>query len=107
MANLPNLPDVLQRERRILSLICQDRNACEQLAGLLRTYRWHDLAHRVLFEMIAAAPQASKEELRTRLPIQLTQAGFPDFPFDELFQPHCASAEEVESYIQELGRPSS
>ena len=101
MTEQPKPPDVLERERRILSLICQDRNARERLAGSLRGYRWRDLVHRVIFEIIAAAPQLSEENLRSRLPILLTKAGFPDFPCDDLFQAHGLSAQEVELFIRE------
>lgn len=106
MAKSTNSVDMIPTERRILGLLCQDIGAREQLMGSLRSYRWRDMVHRVIFELISAAPRLSEETLRAQLPIRLTRAGLPDFPCDELFQPHGLSAQEAEVLIRELVPPA-
>lgn len=104
---MTNSVDLIPIERRILRLLCQDAGARERLAGSLRGYRWRDLVHQAIFEILATSPQMSEENLRGQLPIRLTKLGFPEFPCDELFQPHGFSAQEADLLIRELVQPTS
>jgi len=102
MERPPNSEDLVRGERRILRLLCQDAAARERLADTLRRYHWRNLAHRVAFEIISSAHQLPAERLRTVLPTRLTNAGFPDFPWEDLYLPCDISAEEAETLIRRL-----
>jgi hypothetical protein len=102
MADSPNPQDTLQLERQILRLLCQNQAARSKLTEALRQHRWRDLAHRVTFEMVCGALQLSAEQLRRVLPRRLTNAGFPDFPWEELFLPVELSLPEAEVFLREL-----
>jgi hypothetical protein len=106
MAEMPNTQGVVQMERRILCLLCQNPAARVDLANSFRHYRWRDLVHRVIYQIVAASPQLSPEHLRTLLPTRLTNAGFPDFPWEDLFLPGACSIPEAESLLRELQSPA-
>jgi hypothetical protein len=89
-------------ERRILRLLCQSPAAREKLTDDLRAHRWRNLAHRVTFEIVCGALQLSAEQLRRVLPRRLTNAGFPDFPWEDLFLPVELSLPEAEVFLREL-----
>lgn len=102
MAEHPSLPEVIETERRILRLLCQGSGGREALADFLRHYRWRDLAHRVIFEIVSGGLQVTEERMRALLPARLTNAGFPDFPWEDLFRPCDDSKKDVEFLIQRL-----
>jgi len=107
MANTPNTQDAVQMERRILRLLCQNSAAREKLTDALRRHPWRDLAHRVTFEIVCGALQLSVEQLRRVLPRRLTNAGFPDFPLEDLFLPVELSLQEVEIFLREVQPPAA
>jgi len=89
-------------ERRVLSLLCQSSATRLQSAASLRNYYWRDLAHRTIYEIVCGKRELSEDQLRALLPARLTNAGLPDFPWEDLFQPCKGSAEEVEALIRQL-----
>jgi hypothetical protein len=107
MAASPNPQDEVQMERRILRLLCQNAAAREKLTEALSHYHWRDLAHRVTFEIVCGALQLSQEQLRRVLPRRLTNAGFPDFPLEDLFLPVELSLQEVEIFLREVQPPAA
>ena len=106
MSGPRNPPDFAEHELRILCLLCQDIAARERLIPLLRPYRWRDLIHRTIFEAVAASPQLSSEQLRVQLPARLTRAGFPEFPWNDLFGTQNLSGEEAETLARILAGAS-
>ena len=96
--------DVLQLERRVLSLLCQEPAVRELGRSNLQHYCWRDLVHKVIFEIVTRAPQTSAEQLRHQLPTRLTNAGFPDFPWEEFFHPHGFSQQDAEALLLRLSR---
>ena len=102
MAEPPNSPDVIQLERRLLRLLCQEPAVREFGRTNLQRYRWCDLVHGVIFEIVTSTPQVSVEQLRQQLPARLTKAGFPDFPWEEFFPPLVSSPGEAERLILHL-----
>ena len=107
MTEIPNTQDAVQMERRILRLLCQSSAAREQLKEVLHLYRWRDLAHRVTFEIVGGALQLSAEQLRRVLPRRLTNAGFPDFLWEDLFLPVELSIQEAEIVLREAQPPTA
>ena len=69
---------------------------------LLRTYRWGEPLHHVMFEVILGIPTEVPEVIRTQLPARLTRRGFPDVDIEDLFKPHGLSKEEAERLIRQL-----
>jgi hypothetical protein len=104
---MPDLQDSIRMERRILHLIIENAVARARLAEGLRGYAWRDLAHRVIFQIVLGAPQASAERLRLILPAHLTNAGFPDFPCEELFLGTPCTVQEAESILRESPPPAA
>ena len=102
MAELPDSQDLPQLERLVLRLVCQQPAARELGRNHLQPYRWRDLVHSVIFEIVTSMPPVSEEELRQQLPARLTRAGFPDFPWEELFVPLVSTPGEAERLILHL-----
>ena len=94
--------DPILMERRILRLLCQVPAARVELADALRHYRWRDLAHRVIHQIVSGTPQLPQKQIHRLLPTRLTNAGFPDFPWEDLFLPNDCSIQEAETLLREL-----
>ena len=94
--------NALELERRVLRALCQEPALRARGRTALREYRWRDLAHRVVFEIAISAPAIPAEQLRQALPTRLTNAGFPDFPWEELFRPPSVSRKDAELLILKL-----
>lgn len=102
MAVRPNSQEVIAIELRVLRFLCQNTAARGHFAVSLRNYHWRDLAHRVIYEIVCATRELSEDRLRALLAARLTNAGFPDFPWEDLFQHREESAKEVEILIRQL-----
>lgn len=83
-----------------MRLLCKSTAAREQLSEALRHYRWRDLAHRVIYQFVAGPPQLTEAQLRRVLPTRLTNAGFPDFPWEDLFLPEALSITEADAFLR-------
>ncbi len=96
------LSEILPLERQALRAICQGGVDRQEAQALLARYRWRDQVHQAVFQIVASTPALSPELLRQQLPARLTNAGFPDFPWEEFFQPQGVSREEAERLLREL-----
>jgi hypothetical protein len=96
MSSETNSRLVLDLESRILRALCSvpttfssssADHASERAAILatLRSYRWRDPEHRVVFEALTLLPGRHGTELREQLPAQATRMGFPDVNWRKYF----------------------
>ena len=69
---------------------------------ILRTYRWREPLHQVVFEVVLSIPTEAPEVIREQLPARLTRKGFPDVDIEGFFKPHGLSKEEAERLIRQL-----
>jgi hypothetical protein len=92
--------EIAETERRILRLVVQNPAARIALAAALGRRTWRDMAHRIVFEILASLPQLSSEPLRQILPARLANAGIPDFPWQDLFEPEALSLPEAEAWLR-------
>jgi hypothetical protein len=67
----------------------------------LRTHRWQDPEHRVVFEALTLLPGHHATELREQLPAQATRMGFPDVNWEEYFAV-ATDDSAIESLVAEL-----
>jgi hypothetical protein len=91
-------------ERSVLRLLCQVPQLRESACGHLRCYRWQNLLHKAIFDVVSRMPQLSAEQLREQLPAQLTKAGLPDSPWNEFFQPHGVHICDAEALLVKLSK---
>jgi hypothetical protein len=92
---------VIDNERQVLRALCQGALASRASLLTLRSYRWRESLHHVIFEFLINMPGANAELWRERLPAYLTRRGVPDFDLSWL-QPNAAAEEDVERLIQRL-----
>jgi hypothetical protein len=99
---MDHVQSVVHTERQVLRALCQG-SAGRRTPGLsiLRSYRWREPVHQVIFELLIQTPDADPELIREQLPARLTRRGFPDFDL-ALFQPHALTGKEIESLIDRL-----
>jgi len=98
-------PRVVQTERRVLQALCQGTpqgSIRETAERLLDKYRWQEPLHRVIFEALMSIPTSAPDLIRDQLPSRLTRKGFPDVPWDDLFEPHALSRQEAERLVHQL-----
>lgn len=99
------LEGVIETERLILCALCQgtrEGSVREVARETLRQYRWREPLHATLFETIMSMPTESTAALREQLPSRLTRRGFPDVAWEDFFEPHSLSKQEVERMISKL-----
>jgi hypothetical protein len=106
----------LDLESRILRALCNDpcndpppfaspptadAAARASILAKLRTHRWQNPEHRVVFEALTLLPGRQAKELREQLPAQATRMGFPDVNWDQYF---AANADHIalEAFVAEL-----
>ena len=97
--------DVLETERRVLQALCQgtvEGSVRGTAKLLLRTYRWREPAHQVIFEAVMSIPSEDSAVVRDQLPARVTRKGFPDLEWGSLFRPHRLSKEEAEELMEQL-----
>ena len=96
---------ILKDERRVLQALCQatpQGSVRATARDILRTYRWREPLHHVIFEVVLSIPTEVPEVIRAQLPARLTRRGFPDVDIEDLFKPHGLSKEEAERLIRQL-----
>src|SRR5574337_508162 len=101
------MPDeaILQLERSVLQALCQgtpEGNLWETAGLILKDYHWREPLHEVIFRILVGLPTDSTEVIRQRLPSHLTRRGFPDVDWEQLFEPHHLSTEQVERLMKRL-----
>lgn len=69
---------------------------------VLRGYRWRELVHQVIFDIVLSIPSEIPGVIRSQLPARLTRRGFPDVEIDDLFQPHGMSKKDIEEFMRLL-----
>ena len=69
---------------------------------ILRTYRWREPLHEVMFDVVLSIPTEIPEVIREQLPARLTRKGFPDVDIEDFFEPHGLSKEEAARLIRQL-----
>lgn len=97
--------DIVQAERLVLRALCQARPGGPVRGSvelLLRDYRWREPLHGLVFEILVLRAGIPPEILPSQLPVLLTRRGFPDVAWEDLFEPHTLSEEEVVRLIRQL-----
>jgi hypothetical protein len=92
---------VVDNERQVLRALCRGALASRASLDTLRSYRWRESVHQVIFDLLIRMPGANAELMREQLPAHLTRRGFPDFDLS-WFQPNIQTEEDVERLIQRL-----
>jgi hypothetical protein len=92
---------VVDRERQVLRAVCH--GALDSRANLttLRSYRWRESVHQVIFDLLISMPSANAELICEQLPARLTRRGFPDFDLS-WFRTKIPAEEDVDMLIQRL-----
>jgi len=96
---------ILEVERQVLRALCQGTPQGSVRAtarDILRTYRWREPLHQIVFEVVLGIPTEAPEVIREQLPARLTRKGFPDVDIEGFFKPHGLSKEEAERLIRQL-----
>jgi hypothetical protein len=103
----------LDLESRILRALCTDPSPSTDnpaaaftakraaILAKLRSHRWQDPEHRVVFEALTLLPGRQAKELREQLPAQATRMGFPDVNWDRYFVASNDNA-AIETLVAEL-----
>jgi hypothetical protein len=69
----------------------------------LRSHRWQDPEHRVVFEALTLLPTRQATELREQLPAQATRMGFPDVNWEKYFNAEATTDDSaIETLVAEL-----
>jgi hypothetical protein len=94
-----------EMERQVLRFLCQgsgegDLNHKVRMA--LRSYRWQDPLHQVIFQILCDLPAESPALIREQLPARLTRHGFPDVAWEAFFEPPGLAQKEVERLVRYL-----
>jgi len=103
---------VLDLESKILRALCSAPTAFGSssadhateratILATLRSHRWQDPEHRVVFESLTRLPGRQAAELREQLPAQATRMGFPDVNWQMYFGAN-ADDSALETLIAEL-----
>jgi hypothetical protein len=92
---------VVEEEREILRALCRGVVHSRATLDSLRSYRWRESQHQVIFDFLMSVPGVSAELIREQLPSHLTRRGFPDFDLSWL-KPSTQAQEDVERLIQRL-----
>lgn len=95
----------IRSEQLILQALCQgtqEGSIRETAALLLRDYVWQEPLYRVIYEVLLSIHGDNPIVIREQLPSRLTLKGFPDAPWEELFDPQDISKSEVEQLMQDL-----
>ena len=78
-------------ERAVLQAMCQGTEegpVWDEGMSLLRSYRFCDLTHQVVFEALQKILSAEPPIIREQLQQRVVLAGFPDLNAQEFFMPH-------------------
>lgn len=96
---------ILEAERRILSLLCQGHARGPIQDGLdreLARYSWREHEHQVIFEALLEIPSSDPQAIREQLPACLTRKGFPDLDLETYLQPRDLGSSQSTRSIRAL-----
>ena len=99
----PKGESVVEVERQVLQALCHGAPGSGKALDALRSYRWREPLHQVLFEVLVDLPGAQPEVIGELLPARLTRRGFPDVD-PTWFQSRAFSGKEAERLINRLLR---
>ena len=92
---------VVDKERKLLRALCQRALRSGASLNTLRSYRWREPLHQVIFDFLISMPGANADLIQEQLPAHLTRRGFPDFDLS-WFRPDTPAEEDVDRLIQGL-----
>jgi hypothetical protein len=92
---------LVDSERQVLRALCQGALDSRAKLNALRSYRWRESVHQVIFNFLISMPGTNAELMREQLPAYLTRRGFPDFDLS-WFRTNIPAEEDVDSLIQRL-----
>ncbi len=101
MAVKHHVQSVVDSERQVLRALYQGSLVGRAALDALRSYRWSEPLHQVIFDLLVNMPGADPELVREQLPARLTRRGFPDFDLT-WFEPHALTGKEIERLIGRL-----
>jgi len=98
---MKNDPSSVDNERQVLRALCQGALDSRAALNTLRSYRWRESLHQVIFDLLITNPGANADLMQEQLPALLTRRGFPDFDLTWL-QPKTVTEKDLERLIQRL-----
>jgi hypothetical protein len=108
MTGSPGSEETIQVELRVLQALCQGTPGGSLRASaerILKTYRWREPLHQIIFETLMSVPTESPDVIRDQLPSRLTRRGFPDVAWENFFKPHSLKKNEAECLMRQLAEP--
>ncbi len=93
------------KEKLVLAaLFSKERNESLRRPArrLLSGYRWSDLVHQIVFDLVMKTPLSRRDILKSELPGLLTRRGFPDYDLSWLSTE--VSSEQAIASLRELAR---
>ena len=94
-------------ERAVLRAMCQGTEegpVWDEGMRLLRSYRFCDIHHQVVFEALQKTSSAEPPLIREQLQQRVVLAGFPDLDAQEFFVPHQLDRQQALELIQWLAQ---
>lgn len=106
MLPLEHLPSA-EIERRLLAALCAttvgpDMRA--QILDRLRTHKFANRDHEIIFQALAKMPPATAEHIRETLSARLTRLGFPDIDVEPIFEFSPPPLNAITALLQQLDR---
>ena len=98
-------PELMAAERAVLQALCQGTESgpvWSEGMRLLHAYRFGDVHHQVVFDVLRQIPSGNPEAIRRHLQQRLVLAGFPDLDPQEFFMPHGMDHQQVLQLIRQL-----
>ena len=92
-------------ERAVLQAMCQgteEGSVWDEGMRLLRSYRFCDIHHQVVFEALQKILSAEPPSIREQLQQRVVLAGFPDLDAQEFFVPHSLGRQQALELIRWL-----
>ena len=98
-------PNLIATERSVLRAMCQGvegGSAWEEGMRLLRSYRFRDVTHQMVFEALQQLGTGKPQVIREHLQRRLVLAGFPDLSVQSFFEPHGLGYRQMQELMQSL-----
>lgn len=95
----------IDAERLVIRALCMGTpqgSVKDAVISLLANYHWGSQLHQVIFEAIESVPSDDPANIRQVLPAKLTRLGFPDVEWEELFEGHSLSKDEIMIVVRQM-----